>query len=157
MQRILAAAALLFCLAGADSASAQSFRWGPELNLGFDTDFGIGARVEYDFPNPPLTIIGSFDYYFPDAPYDYWEINGNLVYNFNVPEARSITPYVGAGLNIGHVSRDRSDGTSSSDTDLGLNFLGGARFAAGSLTPFVELRGTIDGGDQFVITGGLLF
>ena len=157
MKKILLFAALMFCFVGADSASAQAFRWGPELNLGFDQDFGIGARVEYDVPSPPLSIIGSFDYYFPGGNYDYWEINGNVVYNFDVPDARTITPYAGAGLNIAHFSREQSDGSSRGNTDLGLNILGGARFDAGSIMPFVEFKGTIDGGDQFVITGGVLF
>ena len=156
MRKYLLIAAAMFCLAGAPSAMAQGFRWGPELSLATDTDFGLGARVEFDFNNSPLTVIGSFDYYFPDGPVDYWEINGNLIYNFDLSSAPSVTPYAGGGLNIAHASVDTEFG-SASDTDPGLNLLGGARFDAGSLTPFVEMKFTIEGGDQFVVTGGLLF
>jgi hypothetical protein len=155
MKKYLLIAVVMFCLTGASSASAQGFRWGPELNLATDTDFGLGARVEFDFNNSPLTVIGSFDYYFPDG-YDYWEINGNLIYNFDIASAPSVTPYAGGGLNIAHWSIDNEVG-SRSETDPGLNLLGGARFDAGSLTPFVEMKFTIEGGDQFVVTGGLLF
>jgi hypothetical protein len=156
MKKVLVIAAAMTCLAGAPDASAQGFRWGPELSLATDTDFGLGARVEFDFNNSPLTVVGSFDYYFPDGPVDYWEINGNLIYNFDIPSAPSVTPYAGGGLNIAHASRDTESG-SFSDTDPGLNLLGGARFDAGSLMPFVEMKFTIEGAEQFVVTGGLLF
>ncbi|MEJ2547560.1 MAG: hypothetical protein P8125_07045 [Gemmatimonadota bacterium] len=156
MKKVLVIAAAMFCVSGAPSASAQGFRWGPELSLATDTDFGLGARVEFDFNNSPLTVVGSFDYYFPDGPVDYWEINGNLIYNFDIPSAPSVTPYAGGGLNIAHQSSDRESG-SFSDTDPGLNLLGGARFDAGSLMPFVEMKFTIEGAEQFVVTGGLLF
>jgi hypothetical protein len=156
MKKSILVVAALFLLTGAPVAQAQGFRWGPEVSLGTDTDLGLGARIEFDLNNSPLTIIGSFDYYFPDGPVKYWEINGNLIYNFDVPSAPSVTPYAGGGLNIAHASVDGDFG-SASDTDPGLNLLGGARFDAGSLMPFVEMKFTIEGADQFVVTGGLLF
>ena len=156
MKKYLLIAAAMFCTAGVSSASAQGFRWGPELSLATDTDFGLGARVEFDFNRSPLTVIASFDYYFPDGPVDYWEINGNLIYSFDLSSAPSVTPYAGGGLNIAHASVDSEFG-SASDTDPGLNLLGGARFDAGSLMPFIEMKFTIEGAEQFVVTGGLLF
>jgi len=152
MRKTLVAAAVMLCLVGVESASAQGFRWGPEVSLGTDTDLGLGARGEFDFNGSPLTIIASFDYYFPDGSVDYWEINGNLIYNFNIPSAPTVTPYAGGGLNIGHASAD-----GYSDTDPGLNLLGGVRFDAGSIMPFIETKFTIEGVDQFVVTGGILF
>jgi hypothetical protein len=152
MRKTLVAAAVMLCLMGVETASAQGFRWGPEVSLGTDTDLGLGARAEFDFSGSALTIIASFDYYFPDGPVNYWEINGNLIYNFNIPSAPTVTPYAGGGLNIGHAS---SDGFS--DTDPGLNLLGGTRFDAGSIMPFVEVKFTIEGVEQFVVTGGILF
>ncbi len=159
MKKSLVMVALMLCLVGVESASAQGFRWGPELSLGTDTDFGIGGRVEFDLTGPPLTVIGSFDYYFPDGSVDYWEINGNLVYNFDIPSAPTVTPYAGGGLDIAHASWDGGNGVgdSYSDTDPGLNLLGGARFDAGSIMPFVEMKFTIEGVEQFVVTGGILF
>jgi len=152
MRKTLVAAAVMLCLVGVESASAQGFRWGPEVSLGTDTDLGLGVRGEFDFSGSALTIIASFDYYFPDGSVDYWEINGNLIYNFDIASAPTVTPYAGGGLNIGHAS---SDGFS--DTDPGLNLLGGVRFDAGSIMPFVEAKFTIEGVEQFVVTGGILF
>jgi hypothetical protein len=157
MKKTLVMAAAMLCLVAVESASAQGFRWGPELSLATDADLGLGARVEFDLNGPPLTIIGSFDYYFPGGSHDYFEFNGNLVYNFNIPSAPTITPYAGGGLNIAHWSRDTNDGEDRSDTDPGLNILGGARFDVGSVILFGEMKFTIEGGDQFVITGGVLF
>ncbi len=158
MKRTLLVAAAIFCLAGAKSANAQAFRWGPQLSLADDADFGIGARVEFDFAGPPLTLIGDFGYFFPDGNVDYWELNANLVYNFRIPDAPTVTPYAGGGLNIAHKSFDGNDLTDDrSNTDPGLNLLGGARFDAGAVSPFIELKFEIEGGDQFIVTGGILF
>ena len=159
MRKTLVAAAVMLCLMGVETASAQGFRWGPEVSLGTDTDLGLGARAEFDFSGSALTIIASFDYYFPDGPANYWEINGNLIYNFSIPSAPTVTPYAGGGLNIAHVSWDGDNGLfdDRSDTDPGLNLLGGARFDAGTIMPFVELKFEIEGGEQFVVTGGILF
>ena len=158
MKKVMILAAVMLCFAGVESASAQGFRWGPQVSLAEDADFGVGARVEFDFANSPLTIIGSFDYYFPDGPVDYWEINGNLIYNFTIPSAPTVTPYAGGGLNIAHASWDGGNLVDdSSDTDAGLNLLGGARFDAGAIMPFIEMKFEIAGGEQFVVTGGLLF
>jgi len=156
---------LLAAVAGAllllpASADAQ-IRIGPQLSWGGDTDLGIGGRVlanvgalnHWDF-------IGTFDVFFPDdSPTNdvsYWEANGNLAYNFGVPDLSTLSPYVGMGLNIAHVSVDRESGNFD-DTDLGINFFVGNQFDAGSTTPFAELRVVAEGASQVVLTGGLLF
>ena len=56
-----------------------------------------------------------------------------------------------------HKSKEFDDGRSASDTDLGLNLLGGTLFGRGKVNPFVELRVELAGGEQFVLTGGVLF
>ncbi len=136
---------------------------GGQLSWADDADLGIGVRGAFSLPTKaaPLEVIGTFDYFFPDdaAGLDvtYWELNGNVVYLFKVP-APKITPYAGAGLNLAHASVDSgTPGISASNTELGLNFLGGARFDLGSVTPFGELRIELDGGEQFLISAGLLF
>lgn len=158
MRKAILVMAMLLLAVGAGSAQAQDFRWGPQLSLADDADFGLGARLEHDFAAPPLTLIGSFDWFFPDGDVDYWELNANLVYNFRIADAPTVTPYVGGGLNIAHASWDSDELLDdSSDTEPGLNILGGVRFDAGSIAPFVEARVEIEGGEQFVVTGGILF
>lgn len=129
---------------------------GPQINFATDTDVGIGVRLAGDLGGyPGWELIGSFDVYFPDGDFDFWEINGNAIYNLDV-RSTTIFPYVGGGLNVAH--RDGPGTGDGSDTDLGLNVLGGVKFATdGPVTPYAELRGTIEGSDQLVVTIGVLF
>lgn len=156
----LGALALVIVTGPAAPAAAQ-VHLGPQISLGGDTDVGIGGRVVAGMPDySGLEFVGSFDVFFPDNDHlDYWEINGNLVHNFEVPEASAIRPYAGGGVNIARFDRDpRIGGTDDrDDTDVGLNLLGGMKFPMENVAPYVELRLEVEGGDQFVVTGGLLF
>jgi hypothetical protein len=161
------ASTLLAAVAGAlllvpMTANAQ-VRLGPQLSFGGDTDFGIGARIVANVESlPHWDFIGTFDVFFIDDnsnfDRDYFEANGNLAYNFGVPEAPSLSPYVGGGLNISRLSiEDISSGVERDNTDLGLNLFVGTQFEGGSVTPFAEFRIVVEGADQVVLTGGLLF
>lgn len=156
--RVFAAVAAALVVGTAD-AEAQAF--GIQGSWGDDTDFGVGARLELGLPNlftaePPLSntfLIGSFDYFFPDFcdAFDdcsYWEFNANLA----VPiTATSIDPYAGLGLNVGRMSV-----ADVSDSEVGLNLLGGLRFALGGLSAFGEGRFVLGGVEQFVLSLGVL-
>jgi opacity protein-like surface antigen len=156
--RVFAAVAAALVIGTAD-AEAQAF--GVQGNWGDDTDLGIGARLELGLPNVFTTegpfsntyFIGSFDWFFPDCDEcTYWELNANLA----VPiTATTIDPYAGIGLNIAHVSVDVG-GSDVSDTDVGLNLLGGLRFNLGTIGAFTEGRFELGGGEQFVLTFGVL-
>jgi opacity protein-like surface antigen len=157
-------------LAVAGPASAQ--RFGVQANWADDFDFGIGVRAELDFPNlltseGPFSRtfgIGSFDYFFPDcggvSGFDcsYWEVNLGLA----VPiVAASVDPYVGAGLNIARFSADYDEvlpglDFGASSTDVGVNLLGGLRFPLGGLSAYGEARIELGGGEQLVLTFGVL-
>jgi opacity protein-like surface antigen len=148
---------------GAGSASAQ--RFGAQLNWSDDFDFGVGARVELGMPNlftssGPLSrtsLVGSFDYFFPDCEEcSYWEINGNVT----VPiTASGVDPYVGAGLNVARFSVDLGSGLGgdASNTEVGLNLLGGLNFQLGRVAAFGEGRLELSGGEQLVLTFGIKF
>lgn len=142
---------------------------GGQLSVADDYDLGLGARATFGLPTPtPLEIITTADYFFPSSvtgmDISYWEINANVVYLFQIP-ASIVAPYAGGGLNFAHasVSMDLSQlgvefpAVEGSQSDLGVNLLGGARFNLGSWTPFGELRLELGGGEQFVFSGGVLF
>jgi hypothetical protein len=166
MKRLLTALACLAVLAfNAPDLRAQ-VRFGGQVSYGDDFDLGLGVRLVSSLRSmtrTPLAFHGSFDYFFPDydvpgvdADYSYWEINPGIVYMIPV-RGSGVAPYAGGGLNIAHLSADAA-GESNSDTDLGLNLMGGIQFGTRSrMRPFVEGRLAISGGDQFVLTGGLLF
>jgi opacity protein-like surface antigen len=137
-----------------------------------DVDLGIGGRIEIGLDNKiatsgPLSrafFITSFDYFFWDCDegsslYEvdcsYWELNPGI----GVPlPATGLNPYVGAGLNIARASVDLNVPgfeDDASDTEIGLNLLGGLKFNIGSLPSFVEGRLELGGGEQFVLTFGV--
>jgi len=152
----------LLALAAPRAAHAQ-LQYGPEINVGTNSiGVGIGARVEASLAKlvptvPGLTAIGSFDYYFPSG-FNYWELNGNVVYHFQIPNVK-IAPYAGAGIVIGHTSVSGCpSGFSCSSTNVGLNLVGGTNFPAmGKITPFAELHIELRTGSAVVFTGGVLF
>ena len=150
----------------APARSTQRTQFGLQLDVGTQTDFGIGGRAVFGlqslFPGTPLDGIVSFDYYFPSgAPagtsQHFWEINANLAYRFRVPARSSLRPYGGGGLNIAHSSVS-SGGFSASGTDADLNILAGTTIRVrGSITPFLEIRGVVGNANQVVFTGGVRF
>lgn len=152
---------------GASAAEGQAVRVGGQVSFADDADFGIGPRLAIELPRVAtgLWAIGTFDYFFPDDGFgadgdiDYWEINGNLAYTIQLPDAPGVEPYVGAGINIARLSVDFEDvpEADGGDTQVGLNLLGGLNFPLVGFTPFVEARLEIDGGEQFVVSGGITF
>lgn len=131
----------------------------PQVSLADDADVGLGGRIVAGVPNyTGLEFAGSFDVFFPDGDVDYWEINGNVLHNFELAGTTSFRPYAGGGLNIARFDRDETLPGRDDDTEVGLNLVGGTKFATESpATPYVEIRFEIEGGEQVVITGGLLF
>jgi len=155
MQKLrIAFVALSVLFIGAGSVQAQ--RIGAQVDWGNDSDLGLGVRLEQEV-GPSLAsegslahayLIGSFDLFFPNVG-NYFEFNGNVA--VPVDPASTLNPYVGAGLNMARYS-----GNSHGNTDLGLNLLGGLRFAVGKLSSYAEARLELGGGDQFLVSFGVL-
>lgn len=165
MWRLLAGATVALAI-GATDTQAQAI--GVQVSYADDFDLGVGARVELGLPNlltstGPLAntfLIGTFDYFFPDCAdggsddidCSYMEFNGNLA----VPVgSSSLRPYAGAGLNVARAKVDFF-GESESETEIGLNVLGGLRFMVGGLSAYGEARYELGGGEQLVFTVGAL-
>jgi len=139
-------------------AHDESVSLGVELDYGNDSEFGIGGRLRHSlrglFPNAPLSGIATVNLFFPGNGVTWVEGNYNVVYNFHIASSPKVVPYAGAGLNFVYVDVNNV----GSDTQFGLNIVGGTEFRnSGRVTPFIEIRGVIDGGDQLVLTGGIRF
>lgn len=130
-----------------------------ELTLLEGGDFGIGARSE--FGTSSLALVLSFDYYFPGDELEnlkFYELNANIAFTFPTEGFR---PYVGGGVGIARVSFDE-DFFSDSETQTGINILGGVKFGGGPVSPFIEGRYVFYDEEEgftnrFVLTGGILF
>jgi hypothetical protein len=157
MRRWLPLAFLAGLLVAPSTASAQ-LDLGAQVNWAEDADLGIGGRASLRLPilASAFEVIGSFDLFFPDEEgLDYWEINANVLHAIPLKGA-PLAVYVGTGLNVAYTSDD-TDLSDQSDTQVGLNILGGLRWTGLPVTPFAEVRWELEGGEQFVLTGGAMF
>ena len=145
-------------LAPAALAAQGPPRLGGQVSFAQDANAGLGLRFEQPllpFWTQDLRLDVAFDYYFPDSPVNYWELNGDLAWGFPISGSR-MSVYVGGGVNIAREGVTGAPG--SGYTNIGLNVLAGVRIPTRSgLTPFVELRPELGGGDRLVLTTGLMF
>jgi hypothetical protein len=171
---LLVAGLGLFCLAPRAAEAQVSF--GPHIAWGDDTDFGVGGTINFGLGNAFGIEDGAFanlfgsvgaTYFFFDCTpgfnldsvnCTYYEINGNLAVPFTI-EGSSIQPYVGAGIGLAHGSYSYPlfGEFDYSNTDVGLNILGGIFFPLGGLKGFAQGKFELSGGEQFVLSGGILF
>ena len=148
---------------------------------GFDSgDWGVGARLDF---GDQLRGVASFDYFFTDAEdlfdddedadldLSFWEVNGNVVYEF---PTEGVRPYLGGGVGFARRTFDDvNDIFDDERTELGVNALGGLKFGDDPVEGFVEVRGTfypddeseddpfdsdlVAFGNRLVISAGILF
>ena len=165
--RKASALALLIALAlpfMADRAEAQGFGFVPYIGYNLDAEaflVGVGAEFAdvFDLGNLAIGVRPSIEYLFVDNV-TWLQINGDLIARFGAPGA-SLVPYAGAGLAIGLVSIDDCPdipGLDCSNSDFGLNVLGGVEFpgALGFGSPFVQGRLTLQDGSAISILGGFV-
>ncbi len=155
LKSLLVVMALSLCGA---SLAAQEAKIGGQAGFADDADFSLGprAQISLGFLKPELWFSASFDYFFPDAGEtfeEYYEMNGNLLYDVKLAGVTNLVPYAGAGLNFARWKRPDED----PETGLGLNLVGGFRFPIGGFTPFVEGKMELKGGGQLMVVGGILF
>lgn len=160
MKRFTVLTAFAFLLAAAVPLSSHAqFKVGPRVtvDVGDIEEFAIGGDVRYTLSqvDAPIQLSGAFDLYFPEGDVTLFTVDLNGHYVF--PTEGTISPYAGAGIGITSVSFDERFG-GGSDSDVGLNLVGGIEFQAGSVRPFAQGQFTVGGDfDRFGITGGILF
>src|SRR5690606_5443477 len=89
-----------------------------------------------------------------------FKFTANAIYEFGI-DNQAFTPYAGGGLAITRYSAEYDAGAfgsvDASDTNVGLNVMGGAYFGSGSMRPFAQLYLTLGDGSTVGATAGLLF
>jgi hypothetical protein len=150
------------------STPLHAQRLGAQVSWGDESDMGLGVRAEFDFANRLTNtgafsrafIIGQFDYYFIDcasgASCTFFEINPSLAVPFTLQNS-TVKPYAGAGLRLSRSSVS-AGGFSNSETDMGLNILGGLKFGLGGMDSISEARLGLGGDfEQLALSFGILF
>lgn len=146
------------------SSEAQGLKVGPRLGIPLGTlsdasSVFVGADARLQVPALPIVPQASFDYYLMDADnVSVYTVDINALYEFPLPNPM-FKPYAGAGIGITGSSVDTQLGTQS-DTDAGLNLVGGARFPLSTIEPFVQLNAVVTGDSdepRVGLAGGILF
>ena len=107
----------------------------------------LGLHAELDQPGTRVHLLPNVTYWNVDGVRDL-SPNMDAYYHFN-PAGR-VTPYLGGGLGLNFVHRDRG----LDSTDLGMNVIGGLRFPGTQNHYFLEGRYTAsDVGQVSVLTG----
>ena len=157
--RILGATLVIFFICGGLQSAQAQFELGPRLGFDLEVEeLHIGVEARFDLPSVdlPIKIKPSIDYFFVEN-FTLMSFDANGIYEFDL-EGGTITPYAGAGLGITYWSFDtefEGFGIDASETNVGLNLLGGAVFGSGGMRPFAEVRFNTD--DLLTLTGGVLF
>lgn len=151
---LLALGAVPAAPAQAQSSDAPTTRVEIGPRAGFDVGdveelfLGLDARINN--ARFPVTAHPALDVYFIEGG-SLVHLNLNALYDFEI-ENTAFYPYAGGGLGFSFVN----NGGSSSD--VGLNLVGGARFASDNVfTPFAQAQFTIGDIDFFALSGGILF
>lgn len=123
---------------------------------------GITINGQY-FVNAKLAISPDFIYYFPRSMgsgfnFNWYEINANGNYYFSDQGTAKIYGLAGLNLSIVSIPSIGFAGVGSSASNMGLNLGGGADFDINSnITPFAQLKYTINSFGQLVISAGVRY
>ncbi|MGD2069926.1 MAG: hypothetical protein PVI57_14740 [Gemmatimonadota bacterium] len=171
MRRYFATALAVAALAAVPASAQAQASFGATAAYHVDVEaLGVGAVVQVPLPNlhENVNLLGDFTYYFPgdqsfgsnSVSFSYWEINGNLTYDFALEGNDSLTPFALGGLVLARSSYDAETVVGNFDlgdsTDVGLNLGGGIKLA-GDLQPIIGGKLELRDGSGFVIFGSILF
>jgi hypothetical protein len=129
--------------------------------VGYDVDIDealIGGSVQFAIPGAAIAGVAlrfspGFSYYLRRDGATFLVVDLDARYPF---AGRNVAPYVGGGVFLRRVSVDVGTLVTVSDTDAGLNIVGGAAFGPSRrVRPFAEGRLRLGDGPTFVLLGGL--
>lgn len=175
MRRFTALLALVLLATGFQTADAQ-IQFGPRV--GFDVGDAEGLMIGVDAllrpGSLPVAVAPFFDYYLIDEDdffgnslindvdinVNVFNIGANALYEFGV-DNEAFTPYAGAGLALTYSTIGGDDVPSfidDSDTDVGLNLVGGSYFMLGGFEPYAQATIKLGGDfELFTVMLGLRF
>lgn len=120
---------------------------GPHVSYNFDAEkAGIGGQLGLPLTSR-LDFYPSFDIFFVDQG-SLFGLNAD----FKIHPDPASALYLGAGLNLARLSVN-----GNSDTNAGLNLLGGLEASFGAIHPYAELRLILGDGSAVQLSTGLNF
>lgn len=148
----------IFVLAFSITSFSQT-KLGAQLVYGTTTEFGLGAKANFDISGTAISVAPSFNYFFGEsagaASTSVFTINADA--HYNVASGEGLTLYPLAGLNLTNQSVTVLN-NSASATKIGFNVGGGLQYGISSaLTGFFEAKYVIGTFDQAVFSAGVLF
>ena len=148
--KLIAVLAVSVMLGASSVAHAQErSHLGPQLGYNFDAEaVVIGAQFSAPI-GTHLEFYPSFNYFLVDVG-TLWALNADL--KFRVPAEGIDWLYFGGGVNLTGFSF-----SGSSNTEAGLNLLGGIESRRGNVHPFGEFRLTVGDGSSAQLVGGINF
>jgi opacity protein-like surface antigen len=154
----LAAIAFSAAISAFAFAPAQAFEMsGVGGKLGYsnpehlDGTTALGAHVEFEQPSTRVHLLPNVMYWNTD---DVSNVNPNMDIYYHFVREGKVTPYVGGGVGANFVHDDRIN---HSDTDVGVNMMGGIRFPISTNHAFLEGRYTASDVNQVSLLTGLTF
>lgn len=112
---------------------------GLELNTSLQYNIWFNPNVEYVFRDEGDLATLNFDFH-----YDF-------------PVKRPLLVWAGGGPALIYRKDELPRGRSESETDFGLNLLGGVGWTVGRLVPYAQAKAILSDDNEFVIAFGLRF
>ena len=137
--------------AGAYGYEGVGGKLGYSSNENLDGTAALSVHTEFAQEGSRLHMLPNVTYWRVDGMRDV-SPNFDLYYHF-APEGQ-VTPYVGGGMGINFMRNERRE---VSDTNLGVNMLGGVRFPGTSHSYFLEGRYTASDVSQAMVMAGVTF
>lgn len=155
---VMILAAAVFLSPAASSAADTGYRgWGPRLGATVDPDqFHFGAHVDYGHIADHVRLQPNVELGLGDG-LTLLAVNLEGAYRFS-SKWDSWTPYLGGGPGVNFIGTDDEGLSNGSDTEVGLNLLGGIdRGLASGNRFFMETKLGLSGSPDFKFTVGWTF
>jgi hypothetical protein len=153
---------LLVLLTTSPAARAQVVLGGfVAVQMDTQEDFlAIGADALIPAGSSPVRINPGLAYFFQEDITEF-QIDGNVVYFFDLEGDPRLEPFFAGGLAINYFSFDAGPGFGDNEeTNIGLNVAAGASLRGnGAVTPFIEGQYTMidDWPNRFLVSLGIRF